>query len=111
VDLAIVVREGEDAELVPVAGKVTVFDFWATWCVPCKELDRLLMDLLRRFPALAVRKVNVVSWDSPIAKRHLAGVEALPYVRVFDAEGKPAFTRSGDPEKIARDVERLPEGR
>jgi thiol-disulfide isomerase/thioredoxin len=27
---------GEAVDLVPVVGKITVFDFWATWCEPCK---------------------------------------------------------------------------
>ncbi len=107
IDLDVAVREGEDAELTPVSGKVTVFDFWAPWCLPCKDLDNRLMDLLRRFPDLAVRKVNVVDWDTPIARHYLTDVVSLPYVKVYGTDGREAFSRASDPASLAKAIEKL----
>ena len=111
-DVAEVARAGEAVDLVPVAGKVTVFDFWAEWCVPCKRLDELLIDAARRHPGrLAIRRVNVVDWDSPAARRYLAPRRyALPHVVVTDAAGTVRLERSGTPEALAAAVEALTSG-
>lgn len=97
-DVAWLAREGEDivslAEHV-VPGKVTVFDFYADWCAPCRNVDRHVFGLIAKGQDLAVRKLNVHSWETPLAKRYLATVPALPLLVVFGKDGKPAGTISG----------------
>ena len=101
-----VVRDGSAAPLSPVTGKVTVFDFWADWCVPCRELDHRLAELARRHPELAVRKVNVVDDDTPAWKAYLApGGFNLPHVKVFGRDGARLWERSGEPAALAAAVE------
>ena len=92
-DLQWLSRAGEDvAELEPLAvkGKVTVFDFYADWCAPCQKVDRHVYGLLLQRKDLAVRKLNVVTWDSALARHHLAGVAGLPHLRVYGKDGRLA---------------------
>ena len=88
-DVQWLTRDGSDIDLdaARVAGKVTVVDFGASWCGPCRDVDREMAMVLRTSPDVALRKVDVVDWDSPVAKRHLAGVPSLPYVIVFGRSG------------------------
>lgn len=89
-DVAWLAPHGEALELGPraVNGKVTLFDFYAPWCPPCHQLDQVLAKLLQREPDVALRKLNVVEWGSPLARRYLSEVHALPYVIVYDPTGR-----------------------
>ncbi|MEN9800727.1 MAG: hypothetical protein RL653_4424 [Pseudomonadota bacterium] len=90
-DLGWLSRAGEDVpdlEKLVVPGKVTLFDFYADWCAPCQRVDRHVYALLQSRKDLAVRKLNVVSWESPLARRHLGDVPGLPHLRVYGRDGK-----------------------
>lgn len=96
-DVEDVVRNGELAQLVAAPGKWTVFDFWAPWCEACKVLDRELREL---GPSVAIRRVNIVDFDSPIATRELPGVSVLPRIRLVDPSGAVVFEASGKVDRL-----------
>lgn len=97
-DVVHISENGEDvasleAHLAP--GKVTVFDFYATWCAPCKEIERHMRGLLAERTDIAIRKLNVTTWDTPVAKHYLADVPSLPFVIVYGKDGNRIAAISG----------------
>jgi thiol-disulfide isomerase/thioredoxin len=90
-DVAVLSQDGADvATLEPhrVIGKFTVFDFRADWCPPCRKVDEHLFAKLETRNDIAVRKLDVASWESPIAERWLRDVPELPYLVVFGPDGR-----------------------
>lgn len=96
-DVAEVSEPGHAVELRDhlVAGKVTVFDFYAVWCKPCRKVDEHMQAVLAAHPDVALRKIDIVDWDSEAAKQHLASAPDLPYVVVFGRSGKQVAAISG----------------
>jgi thiol-disulfide isomerase/thioredoxin len=100
-------------------GKITVLDFWATWCGPCREALPHLRDVAKKFQGqpLVVLSVsldaneqqwkefvakNGMTWPqyrdggftSPISK--LFNVTAIPHTFTIDAEGVLQDEHIGD---------------
>jgi thiol-disulfide isomerase/thioredoxin len=75
-------------EKLRVPGKYTVFDIYADWCGPCRQVDARLREILATRKDVAVRKLNVVDFDTPLARQMGPGFEALPFVLVYSPKGK-----------------------
>lgn len=106
-DVVDVVHQGEVTPLLPVAGKWTIFDFWAEWCEACKDLDVELRTLAEKNPQIAIRRVNVVDFDSPIVQKELAGVGLLPHIWIFDPQGHERLRRSAGVQPLLEEIRRL----
>lgn len=97
-DVATVARDGEDiADLSPIVvpGKVTILDFSASWCGPCRKVDEHMVQLFSARKDLAYRRLDIGDWDTPLARHYLANVPKLPYVVVYDKRGKTIDRISG----------------
>jgi thiol-disulfide isomerase/thioredoxin len=87
-----------DAHTVP--GKVTVFDFYADWCGPCRRLDAHFARVLTARKDVAVRKLNIVDFNSPLAARWL--VRTIPFVVIYNRSGRKIHELTGnDPTQFA----------
>jgi thiol-disulfide isomerase/thioredoxin/plastocyanin len=95
-------KPGEAVDLVPVRDKVTIFDFWATWCEPCKVLEGVLVEIARAHPdVVAIRRVDAADWDSPVVARYLTpkGL-GLPHLKIYDPAGRLLLERSSESGKL-----------
>lgn len=120
-DLPVVTAGGdlgpERVRLRDLRGKVVLFDFWATWCGPCRMMTPVLVRLHHRFGprGLAVVGVNVdesgpsvippfrrhfgidypIVYDTGSAASGRYGVEGLPTLVLIDREGKVRYRHAG----------------
>lgn len=113
-DVAWISRGGETVTLEEhlAPGKVTVVDFWAEWCLPCKQVDREMAAVLEDSTDVALRKIDVGDWRTPVAEQHLQRVSGLPYLLVFDKAGKRIAVVEGlDLKRLRRAIAKGQRGR
>ncbi|PCH34447.1 thioredoxin [Wolfiporia cocos MD-104 SS10] len=60
--------------------KVAVFDFWATWCGPCKVISPIFEKLSEQFPTAEFYKVDV---DEQQDISQEVGIRAMPTFMAF----------------------------
>ena len=80
-------------------GNVTVVDFYADWCGPCRQLSPYLEQMAKSDPEIALRKVDIVSWKTAVAQQF--NIHSIPQVNVYDRNGRLVGTVLGvDFEKV-----------
>ncbi|WP_437288809.1 TlpA family protein disulfide reductase [Sorangium sp. So ce406] len=90
-----------------VPGKVTVLDFAASWCLPCRKMDAHMAGVLEARRDVAYRRLDVGDWDTPLARRYLKQVSKLPYVIVYDTSGAQVDAFAGlETERLDAAIER-----
>ena len=83
-------KEGFDKAI--ASGGITMVDFWASWCGPCRMLAPVIDDLANKYEGRAViGKVNV---DDEQALAMQYGVMSIPTV-IFFKDGKELDRKVG----------------
>lgn len=79
-------------------GKITVFDFYADWCGPCKVFSPKVERLIAKYPDLVLKKVDIVDWKSEISKQLTKEYQlpSLPFILIFDDKAKLLGKVSGN---------------
>lgn len=106
--------DGKVISLKEAKGKVTIIDFWASWCAPCRQENPNVVALYNEFHskglniigvsldqegaaeawknAIAADKLtwfhisNLKHWQDPIAKKY--NVRSIPATFILDSSGK-----------------------
>ncbi len=69
-----------------------LLDFYADWCVPCKQMDKLLKDpeVAAELSRFIVAKLDCTSPDMPGArvKRDVYNAPYMPFLVLFASDGK-----------------------
>src|SRR5262249_31642707 len=103
-DVVVLTRSGAAVgplEKLRVAGKYTVFDLYADWCGPGRVVDAGLRDVVAQREDVAVRKLEIWDFASPLAREQGARMRALPYVVVFSPQGKRTDITGDDAKRLA----------
>lgn len=106
--------DGKLLSLNDIKGKVTIIDFWASWCGPCRRENPHVVETFKNYHGKGLEIIsvsldnegqkdkwikaieddnmtwhhvsNLKSWQDPIAK--LYGVQSIPATFILDENGK-----------------------
>jgi len=111
-DFSAATPDGKTLALKETLGKVTIVDFWASWCKPCRAENPNVVALYNELHAKGLNIIgvsldkeagkwkeaittdkltwnhisNLKFWEDPIAKQY--GVTSIPATFILDASGK-----------------------
>ena len=123
--------EGKVISLKESLGKVTIVDFWASWCGPCRKENPNVVAIYKELHSKGLNIIgvsldkekskwteaiakdgltwthvsNLKFWDEPIAAQY--GVQSIPATFILDASGKVVAQDLRGPELKAKIVELL----
>ena len=112
--VAVIAGRGQQAEVIThgaqvdiakhlALGNVTVVDFYADWCGPCKQLSPSLEQMAQTDPEIALRKIDIVNWNTAVVKQF--NIHSIPQVNVYNRGGLLVGTVVGaDAEEVKRYV-------
>ncbi len=104
-DVAVLTTNGSRVgplEKLRVPNRTTVFDVYADWCIACRPMDAHLRELARTRRGIAIRKLNLARWDSPLAREFGPKLTALPHLVVFTPDGRRHEFDGASWDEIAR---------
>jgi cytochrome c biogenesis protein CcmG/thiol:disulfide interchange protein DsbE len=81
-------EQGGPISLVSLRGKVVVLNFWASWCIPCKQESPRLQEAYVKYRGEGVVVLGVDAQDFTGDARRFATKYALTYPIIHDGSGK-----------------------
>ena len=90
IDFTLQTKEGENVTLSEVIGKnkLTLVDFWASWCGPCRKENPVVKAAYEQFHELGFEVVGVSVDQDEAAWLQAVAEDPLPWTQVRDSENK-----------------------
>ena len=91
-DVRLISNGGQEVDLPSLLAedKITIVDFYADWCGPCRQISPELERLAKEDPDVVLLKIDIVNWNTPVTRQF--GISSVPNMRVFNR----ARTQVGD---------------
>ncbi|MCB1044643.1 MAG: hypothetical protein KDC35_17000 [Acidobacteria bacterium] len=84
-------------------GRLVLFDFYADWCGPCRQLEPHLKSIGSEYASqLVIKKVDIVNWNTPVTQQY--GINSIPHLKLFDEDGN--LISQGGARKVLGDLEK-----
>jgi thioredoxin-like negative regulator of GroEL len=80
-------KSGETVSNTSLNGKIVVFDFWATWCGPCRESVGELRDLAKQY-AGRLTLISVSADEDKNAWSTFIDKHNMSWQQIFDGDGQ-----------------------
>ncbi|HET6929666.1 MAG TPA: redoxin family protein, partial [Candidatus Acidoferrum sp.] len=98
-------REKQSVSNTSLHGKVTLLDFWGSWCPPCRESVPILRNLQRKYAAKGFQLVGVSSDDDEDAWKTFMKSQYMDWPDYLDSSGtvQQAFRIDSFPTFIVAD--------
>jgi thiol-disulfide isomerase/thioredoxin len=74
-------------------GNVTIVDFYADWCGPCRQVSPSLEQMANTDPEIALRKIDIVNWNTAVVRQY--NIHSIPQVNVYNRRGNLVGTVVG----------------
>jgi thioredoxin 1 len=92
-------RSPASGSIQPERGKITIVDFYADWCGPCRKIGPVLEKIAEGNPDIVLQKVNVDK-NKDLAQEY--NVTGIPHIIIYDKSADVVDTVIGANESRVR---------
>jgi thioredoxin 1 len=104
--VTVISNGGQRVELSRVLqpGRVTIVDFYADWCGPCRQIAPHLERMASQDQGVDLVKIDIVNWQTPVAQQY--GLRSIPNVRVYDGKGRQVGKATSNPSAVQKYIDK-----
>ena len=113
--MAIITANKTNFDSLIESSNIVVLDFWASWCMPCKQFGKVFQKVSTHFPRVSFAKVNIEEEPELAELFHVRSIPHLVIIKdsiaiYSDAGSMPESTfRQLIEQAVAADVSNLKE--